>query len=382
MFFVSKVPCFGVDLILQKRLTMFSPSEQHYYARQLSLPELGPEGQQKLKKARVLVIGAGGLGCPALTYLAAAGVGTIGIVDFDRVEVSNLHRQVLFTVADVGRLKAEVAAERLQSQNPHIALHSYTEGLNRDNALTIAKDYDLVIDGSDNFPTRYLVNDTCVLLDIPLVFGSIYKFEGQVSVFNYQGGPTYRCLYPIPPGEGEVPNCAEIGVLGILPGIIGSLQAVEAIKLITGLGEVLSGKLLVYDALRASFHSYQFSAQPDSRSFRTLQDDYGTTCALPNPELEEITIHELEELMQEAVPPLLVDVREPDEYARFNLGGVNWPLKTLSQHLPELLPYPEVVLYCQTGVRSRKAYEILSEALPTHHFRHLKGGVAAVGAWS
>jgi sulfur-carrier protein adenylyltransferase/sulfurtransferase len=346
---------------------MFSTSEQNYYARQLSLPELGPAGQQKLKQAKVLVIGAGGLGCPALTYLAAAGVGTIGIVDFDRVEMSNLHRQVLYGVSDVGRPKALAAAERLRSQNPHIRVVTHTEGLTRDNALTIAKDYDLVVDGSDNFPTRYLVNDTCVLLDIPLVFGSIYKFEGQVSVFNYQGGPTYRCLYPTPPEEGEVPNCAEIGVLGILPGIIGSLQAVEAIKLVTGLGEVLSGKL---------------SAQPDSRSFRSLQNDYGTTCALPDPELDEITIQELEELMLEAFPPLLVDVREPDEYARFNLGGVNWPLKTLPQHLPELANYPDVVLCCQSGVRSRKAYEILSEALPTHQFRHLKGGVAAVGSWS
>jgi sulfur-carrier protein adenylyltransferase/sulfurtransferase len=359
---------------------MFSISEQNYYARQLSLPELGPQGQQKLKKARVLVIGAGGLGCPVLTYLAAAGVGTIGIVDFDRVEISNLHRQVLYTIADVGRSKAEAATERLKNQNPHIQVIPYTDGLNRDNALAIAKDYDLVVDGSDNFPTRYLVNDTCVLLDIPLVFGSIYKFEGQVSVFNHQGGPTYRCLYPSPPDKDEVPNCAEIGVLGILPGVVGSLQAMEVIKLITGLGGILSGKLLVYDALRASFHSFQFSAQPASRAFASLQDDYGTTCALPSPNLEEITIQELEELLDDPAPPLLVDVREPDEYARFNLGGVNWPLKTLSQHLPELLLYPEVVLCCQSGVRSRKAYEVLSEALPTLHFRQLKGGIASVMA--
>ncbi len=330
----------------------------------------------------MLVIGAGGLGCPVLTYLAAAGVGTIGIMDFDRVEISNLHRQVLYTMDDVGRPKAEAAADRLQSQNPYIRIHTYTEGLNRDNALTILKNYDLVVDGSDNFPTRYLVNDACVLLDIPLVFGSIYKFEGQVSVFNYQGGPTYRCLYPSPPGEGEVPNCAEIGVLGILPGIVGSLQAMEAIKLITGLGEVLSGKILVYDALRASFNTYKFSARPESRTFKSLQADYGTTCAIPLGELEEVTIQELEELLQEPAPPLLVDVREPEEFSRFNIGGVNWPLKTLAQHLPELLAYPEVVLCCQSGVRSQKAYEFLSEALPTHSFRHLKGGISSVGVWS
>ena len=362
---------------------MFSPSEQNYYARQLSLPEWGAQGQQKLKKARVLVIGAGGLGCPVLTYLAAAGVGTLGITDFDRVEMSNLHRQVLYTVADVGRPKAEAAAERLRSQNPYIHIDTYTEGLNRDNALTILKNYDLVVDGSDNFPTRYLVNDACVLLDIPLVFGSIYKFEGQVSVFNHRGGPTYRCLYPTPPGEGEVPNCAEVGVLGVLPGIVGSLQALEAIKLLTGLGEVLSGKLLVYDALRASFNTYGFSARSESRATKTLQADYGTTCAISSAtEPEEVSIQELEELLEEVNPPLLVDVREPEEFSRFNIGGVNWPIKTLPQHLTELLSHPDVILCCQSGVRSRKAYEFLSEALPTHHFRHLRGGVSSVGVWS
>ena len=360
---------------------MFTISEQNYYARQLSLPELGPKGQQKLKDACVLVIGAGGLGCPILTYLTAAGVGRLGIVDFDRVDMSNLHRQVLYTTDDVGQLKAEVAAKRLGAQNPHVRIQVYTEGLVKDNALKIIADYDLVVDGSDNFPTRYLVNDACVLLNKPLVFGSIYKFEGQVSVFNYQGGPTYRCLYPTQPNEGEIPNCAEIGVLGILPGVVGSLQAMEAIKLITGLGEVLTGKLLVYDALRSSFQTYSFPAREVSRAFTSLQADYGTTCALPTEELVEIDFEELQELLQDTVPPFLVDVREPHEFQRFNIGGVNWPLKTLSQHLNELLPHPDIVLYCQSGIRSRQAYEVLSKLLPNHHFRHLRGGVATAGAW-
>lgn len=357
---------------------MFSPAEQGYYQRQVSLPEIGHEGQQKLRNTQVLVIGAGGLGCPALTYLAAAGVGTIGIIDFDRVEISNLHRQILFTVADVGRLKAEVAAERLRLLNPHSQVIAYTEGLSKENALSIVTGYALVVDGSDNFPTRYLVNDACVLLNKPLVFGSIYKFEGQVSVFNYQNGPTYRCLYPTPPGEGEVPNCAEIGVLGVLPGIIGSLQAVEVIKIITGLGEVLSGKILLYDALRASFQTFRFDARPDSRNFTVLQDDYGTTCAIATAGLEEIEFQELELLLQQVTLPTFIDVREPEEFARFNVGGVNWPLKTLSHHFSELQSQTDVVLCCQSGIRSRKAYELLSKALPTHRFRHLKGGVGRV----
>jgi sulfur-carrier protein adenylyltransferase/sulfurtransferase len=361
---------------------MFSSAEQHYYQRQLSLPELGPSGQNKLKEARVLVVGAGGLGCPVLTYLAAAGVGTLGVVDFDRVEVSNLHRQVLYTMQDIGQPKAQVAAERLRQQNPHIRVIAHPEGLHTGNALTLLKDYHLVVDGSDNFPTRYLVNDACVLLGLPLVFGSIYKFEGQVSVFNYQGGPTYRCLYPVPPAEGEVPNCAEIGVLGILPGVVGSLQAMEAIKLIAQLGEVVSGRLLMYNALQASFYTINFAARPSSRNFTSLRSDYGTTCALPPAnEPEEVTLEELEELLQSTSPPLLVDVREPDEYQRFNIGGVNWPLKTLIQHLPELATYSEIVVCCQSGIRSRKAIDMLSGILPDHHFRHLKGGVASAGTW-
>ncbi|HEV7347881.1 molybdopterin-synthase adenylyltransferase MoeB [Telluribacter sp.] len=360
---------------------MFSPQEQQFYARQLSLPGFGPEGQQRLKGASVLVIGAGGLGCPVLTYLAAAGVGILGVIDFDKVEASNLHRQVLFGVDDIGKSKALAAAARLRGQNPYIKVQAYDKQLTTENVLRLMADYDIVVDGSDNFPTRYLVNDACLLLDKPLVFGSIYKFEGQVTVFNYQGGPTYRCLYPIPPAENEVPNCAEIGVLGILPGVVGTLQATEAIKLITGTGEVLSGRLLLYDALHATFQTYRFQSNPASRERRGLRDDYGLACAVPAPAIEELTYPELQELMEGTNPPFLIDVREPHEHERFDIAGVNWPLKTLTQHLPELLEQPDIVLYCQSGMRSRKALELLREELPGHTIRHLKGGVGAAGAW-
>ncbi|GAB2786707.1 molybdopterin-synthase adenylyltransferase MoeB [Rhabdobacter roseus] len=359
---------------------MLTSADRSFYARQISLPEFGTEGQQRLQEASVLVIGAGGLGCPVLTYLAGAGVGTLGVIDFDRVEISNLHRQVLFSVADVGRPKAEVAAERLGTLNPNIRLKAYTEALTPDNVLRLFADYDLIVDGSDNFPTRYLVNDACLLLNKPLVFGSIFKFEGQVSVFNYQNGPTYRCLYPVPPAEHEVPNCAEIGVLGVLPGVVGTLQAVEAIKVLTGIGEVLSGKILVYDALRASFQTFRFAANPTTRQERGLRADYGLQCAAPlATEIEEVTYDELLELLESENPPFFIDVREPHEYDRFNLGGENWPLKTLPQHLPELLSHPDIVLCCQSGVRSRQAAELLAKEFPEHSLRHLRGGV---GAWA
>ncbi len=360
---------------------MFSPQEQQFYARQLSLPEFGHEGQQRLKQARVLVIGAGGLGCPILTYLAAAGVGTLGVIDFDKVEASNLHRQVLFGVDDIGKSKALAAAVHLQALNPYIDIKAYDGQLTSDNVLRLMADYDIVVDGSDNFPTRYLVNDACLLLDKPLVFGSIFKFEGQVTVFNYQGGPTYRCLYPVPPAENEVPNCAEIGVLGILPGVIGTLQATEVIKLITGAGEVLSGRLLLYDALRSTFQTYRFEANPDVRERRGLQADYGLACAVPDLEIEELTYPELQELLEGPQPPFLIDVREPHEHERFHIGGVNWPLKSLPQYLSDIQPHQDIVLYCQSGMRSRRAAELLREELPNHTIRHLQGGVGAVGAW-
>lgn len=359
---------------------MLSPQETDYYMRQLSLPEWGIQGQSALKHAKVLVVGAGGLGCPALLYLAAAGVGTLGVIDADRVTASNLHRQVLYTMADIGRLKATAATEALRRLNPHIQVNTYPEQLDTENALRIMADYDLVVDGSDNFPTRYLVNDACVLLGLPWVFGAIYKFEGQVTVFNLHDGPTYRCLFPTPPMANEVPNCAEVGVLGVLPGVVGSLQAAEVLKILTRLGEPLSGKLLVYDSLRAAFRTLKVAARPESRSQKGLRASYGLACATDATHTldEELTYAEFCQRMESATPPFLIDVREPHEHEQFNLGGVNWPLRTLNQHLPELHAQRELLLYCQSGIRSRQALQWLQEALPQHAIRHLAGGVNSV----
>jgi molybdopterin/thiamine biosynthesis adenylyltransferase len=242
-----------------------SPEELIRYKRHILLPEIGLPGQEKLKQAKVLVVGAGGLGCPVLLYLTAAGVGTIGIMDDDRVDESNLQRQILYHPEDVGRFKAEVARARLANQNPHIKMNSHVSRLNSQNALSVFAFYDIIIDGSDNFPTRYLVNDACVILGKPLVFGSIFKFHGQVSVFNYKNGPTYRCLYPQPPATDEVPNCSEIGVLGVLPGIIGTLMTNEVLKMITETGEILSGKLVMIDTLTLDFNSFSFKLNPANK---------------------------------------------------------------------------------------------------------------------
>lgn len=366
---------------------MFSSEEREYYSRQLSLPELGSERQQLLKQAHVLVVGAGGLGCPALLYLAAAGVGKLGIVDFDRIEISNLHRQVLFAVEDVGKLKAEVAAQKLQKLNPFIEVQPYNEPLTTENVLRIMADYDLVMDGSDNFPTRYLVNDACLLLNIPWVFGAIFKFEGQVSVFNFQEGPTYRCLHPDPPGINEVPNCEEAGVLGVLPGIIGTLMASEAIRLVAGLGEIASGKMIVFDALSSSFVNFKFDADQAARTRKGLRGDYGGICSgvlysggsgLDEAGPEEVTFSQLTELMEGGSPPLLVDVRDPEEHRRSNIGGVNFPLRTLAFHLPELAAQSSLVFYCQSGKRSKMAAEIVQKELEIGKIKHLKGGLNSV----
>ena len=247
---------------------MLSKAEIKRYARHLILPEIGEEGQLKLKQAKILVIGTGGLGCPVLHYLCAAGAGTIGIIDGDKVEESNLQRQILFSSCDVGKQKADVAKEKLSGQNPLIKITAYCQLLTANNALEVITEYDIVIDGSDNFATRYLVNDACVILNKILVFGSIFKFEGQVSVFNYQNGPTYRCLYPEPPSHGEIPNCAEAGVLGVLPGICGTLMANEVIKIITGTGKVLSGELLAFDALNMQFNFFKVVLNPENKKIK------------------------------------------------------------------------------------------------------------------
>ncbi|GAA3980067.1 molybdopterin-synthase adenylyltransferase MoeB [Hymenobacter antarcticus] len=341
-----------------------SAAETTRYSRHLRLPEIGTAGQQKLKAARVLVVGCGGLGCPVLQYLAAAGVGTLGLLDFDTVDDSNLQRQVLYATADVGRPKAVVAGEKLAAQNPFIALNIHQALLSAANALVLFAGYDLVVDCSDNFATRYLVNDACLLLGKPLVFGAIFKFEGQVSVFHYQHGPTYRCLYPTPPGPGDAPSCAEIGVLGVLPGLVGTLQAAEALKIILGLGDVLAGRLLLVDALSMRFQTIHFRAVAANQQLTALAPDYPAFCGAPPlpaapVRAPEISAGELKKWQSDNRPFVLLDVREPHEHARRNIGGLPIPLGQLAdQHhlLPTDLP---VVVHCASGGRSQRAAQLL-----------------------
>ncbi|MDQ2769627.1 MAG: molybdopterin-synthase adenylyltransferase MoeB [Bacteroidota bacterium] len=342
----------------------FSAAETTRYSRHLLLPEIGAAGQQRLKAARVLVVGCGGLGCPVLQYLAAAGVGTLGLLDFDTVDDSNLQRQVLYATADVGRPKAVVAAEKLRAQNPYITLQTHQELLSAANALTLFAGYDLMVDCSDNFATRYLVNDACVILGKPLVFGAIFKFEGQVSVFNYQGGPTYRCLYAEPPAPGEAPSCAEIGVLGVLPGLIGTMQANEALKIILEIGEVLSGRLLLVDALSMRFQTIRFRPVAANQQLTALAADYAAFCGEAPLEAAparapEISADELKAWQQSDRPLLLLDVREPHEAARRSIGGQLLPLGQLAQRLAEIPSGVPVVVHCASGVRSQKAARLL-----------------------
>jgi adenylyltransferase/sulfurtransferase len=326
-------------------------SELKRYDRQMLLPELGIEGQQKLKAASVLVIGAGGLGCPVLLYLSAAGVGHIGVIDHDLVDESNLQRQVLYNTNDIGKNKAKTATIKLQLLNPHISFDSYPFKLTIDNATAIIEKYDLVIDGSDNFPTRYLVNDTCVGLKKPLVFGSLFKFEGQLSVFNYRGGPNYRSLYPEPPSAEEVPNCGESGVIGTLPGIVGTYMANEAIKLIAGFGEVLSGKLMTIDVLSNDIRI--FNLQKQVRSDRQANN---------SPSFTSITLNDLNDWQDDHEDFLLIDVREAYEYEESNIGGINVPLYELADRLTEIPAVQRLVFYCSTGYRSKIAANLVAHA--------------------
>lgn len=334
---------------------MLSQSEILRYSRQTILPEIGMEGQLKLKAARVLVIGAGGLGCPVLQYLAASGVGTIGIVDYDKVEESNLQRQILYTSGDVGKYKAEIAKEKATSQNPFIHIDAYVIRVTKENVLQLIEPYDIIVDGSDNFSTRYLVNDACVIMHKPLVFGSIFKFEGQVSVFNYKNGPTYRCIFPERPDADAALNCATIGVVASLPGIVGTYQANETIKMITGAGEVLSGKLLVIDALNMQMQFFNFGAIEKNKAITQLCD-YKYAC---NSGVSTIKLEELQQLLTKEKIQLL-DVREPEEHAAFNIGGINIPLNQLATDERLLTIHHIIILYCASGVRSRHAAEILT----------------------
>ncbi len=336
------------------------------YSRHIRLPEVGLAGQERLKNARVAIVGAGGLGCPVLQYLTAAGVGTLGIIDGDTVELSNLQRQILFSTAHIGRNKAEVAAEVLYQQNPHLDYAVHACFLTPENAETILASYDFVVDGSDNFTTRYLVNDACVLLDKPLIFGSIYKFEGQVSVFNYRGGPTYRCLYPEP---GELEACSIVGVLGVLPGLTGCLMATEVIKLITQIGEPLRGTLLTFNVLNFSFSSFSFALNPENRRITAL--------SAPVEIIPELSVEEWLARMNAEESLLLLDVREPQEYELDHLGGHLLPLSELSDCYESLPRDRTIVVHCQSGVRSRKAVQLLQDKGFTRVYS-LRGGIQAV----
>jgi sulfur-carrier protein adenylyltransferase/sulfurtransferase len=331
---------------------MLIKEELSRYNRQMILPELGLAGQEKLKAAKVLVIGAGGLGCPVLQYLAAAGIGTIGIVDDDVVELSNLHRQILYNHTDIGQPKAKIAAAKLQLLNPHVGFSAYRERFRADNAVNICEDYDLVVDCSDNFTTRYLVNDTCVALGKTLIFGSILQFEGQVAVFNHQGGANYRDLYPAPPTENI--NCVEGGVIGILPGIIGLYMANEALKLICGIGETLAGKLMTVNALNNAMQVFKIASKKPTNTAKPASAK--TDKALP--EIDSTTLDRWLESHADEV--FLIDVRESYEHEDGNIGGINLSLYELRESLAAIPKNKKVVCYCQTGQRSKMAVQLLN----------------------
>jgi sulfur-carrier protein adenylyltransferase/sulfurtransferase len=356
---------------------MLSSEELRRYSRHLLIPEFGNKGQEQLKAARVLVIGCGGLGSPILLYLAAAGVGTLGIIDGDRIDESNLQRQILYGTESIGKPKVEETAKRLQSLNPFCTIEPYFEQLTAQNALSILAKYDLIIDGSDNFPTRYLVNDACVLLNKPLIYGAIYRFEGQVAVFNYQNSPNYRDLFPTPPSPELAPNCAEAGVLGVLPGIIGSLQANEAIKLLAGIGEPLVGKLFVMDALTLTTRIIKIPRLPERPVIDKLID-YDEFCGVKTTDFAtEITARQLTEMFDNNADFQLIDVREAQEYALDNLGGELMPLSHLADFTDKISPTKTVIIHCQSGMRSQKAIKQLREEYGFTNLKNLTGGIAA-----
>ncbi|OEK04700.1 molybdopterin-synthase adenylyltransferase MoeB [Roseivirga misakiensis] len=366
---------------------MLNKEELIRYNRQIILPDFGVEGQEKLKKASVLVIGAGGLGAPNLMYLAAAGIGRIGIIDFDEVSLSNLHRQVLFKTSEIGQSKAEVAKGRLSELNPTIDFVTFNSPITSSNALDIINDYDVVVDGSDNLPTRYLVNDACFFLGKPLVYGAIFRFEGQVSVFNLideKGlkGPNYRDLFPTPPPPELVPSCTEGGVIGVLPGIIGSMQANEVIKVVTGIGETLTGRLFLFDALDMTSRTLNVKHQPSNpltgdHPELTELIDYEAFCSGSDEgrQIVEISPRTLMEKMAKG-SPFILDVREDYEYEISNIGGVLIPLNQLNDRLGEIPNNEEVVVMCKTGGRSKKAIDLLFKS-GFKDLVNLKGGILA-----
>lgn len=359
----------------------FNSTEINRYSRHFVLPGFGEGAQLKLKKAKVLVVGAGGLGCPALLYLAAAGVGEIGIVDFDHVSESNLQRQILFTIDDLGKNKATCASTRLSSLNPHVSVKPLSQKISSTNALEILKGYDLVIDATDNFPTRYLVNDACVLLGVPLVYGSIFRYEGQVAVFNMQGSLNYRDLYPTPPAPGSVPDCEQGGVLGVLAGIIGSIQANEAIKVITGIGEPLAGKLLILDSLTLETQIITLTDRHERNNIKKLID-YDDFCGInekkkENLSMKEVTVQELKALKDSGADFQLIDVREPHEYDICNLEGELIPQAEIPHSTDKISTSKKVVIHCRSGARSGNMVQWLEKNKGYTNLYNLKGGILA-----
>ncbi len=371
-------------------LPSLSNEEIRRYSRHLILPEFGMEGQRKLKQGSVLLIGTGGLGSPLALYLAAAGVGHIGLVDFDIVDESNLQRQIIHGTSTLGIRKTESAKMRLRDLNPHIDIATYDVQITSDNAFDLIRPYDVIVDGTDNFPTRYLTNDACVMLGKPNVYGSIFRFEGQATVFSPKhGGPCYRCLYPEPPPPGLVPSCAEGGVLGVLPGVVGTIQATEAIKLLTGIGEPLIGRLLLYDALAMRFRELKLRRNPDcpvcgDHPTVTELIDYQQFCGISPEEAHrdatiEITPAEVADWLHSDNPPFLLDVREPNEWEICHIpGAVRISVNELAERMNELDSAVEMVVYCRSGVRSARAVELLRQA----GFRKVKNMAGGILRWS
>jgi adenylyltransferase/sulfurtransferase len=383
------MPAAPKDVLERAQTTELSPQEVARYSRHLIMPEVALDGQKKLKASRVLLIGAGGLGSPLGLYLAAAGVGRIGLVDFDVVDFSNLQRQVIHGTQDVGRPKLHSARDRLKAINPEVQLDLYETHLTSANAFDIFKPYDVIIDGTDNFPTRYRVNDACVLLRKPNVYGSIFRFDGQASVFFPPEGPCYRCLYPEPPPPGEVPSCAEGGVLGILPGLVGCIQATEAIKILLGAGSTLIGRLLLYDAWQMKFQEFKIRRNPKcplcgDKPTITKLIDYDQFCGVRPPEpvtptaaAGEMTVQDLKRRMDAGEKLTIVDVRNPEEFQICRIPGSQLlPLPELNQRFRELDPAKEIILHCKSGMRSGKAQQFLRDQ-GFKHTINLKGGILA-----
>lgn len=379
-------------ITIMDKQTELTHEEIKRYSRHLLIPEVGLDGQKKLKQSSILVIGTGGLGSPVAMYLAAAGVGRLGLVDYDVVDYSNLQRQVIHGSSTLGILKVDSAKQRLLDINPDIEILTYNEVFNSENAMQIAKGYDLIIDGTDNFPTRYLVNDVCVMLGIPNVYGSIFRFDGQVSVFDAEDGPCYRCIFPEPPPPGLVPSCAEGGVLGVLPGTVGTLQATEAIKLLLGIGTSLKGKMLLYNALDMSFDFINLRKNPNCKVCSPNPEiteliDYEAFCGMPMHDHDEgsagadwdISAKELAEELKSPNPPRLIDVREPHELKISAIKGAELiPLGQLAGELSQLDSAEEMVLFCKSGARSTRALELLVGA----GFRKVKNLKGGINAWA